>query len=253
MPQSLPSVTASLSVLSIQRVAPAASAASATQRDQGRMPPPQAIGNRAAPRRSGKDVQQIATPSGTLLARDTAETLTAEENQRFEACSWQLRWGWRSFQNDLVTHALSNLDPAWPPEQRQIFELSARQLLLDTAPSALLAQPVFAQHLSQPGCMRSLLTAMMKWLEAHTDVLEQRDIARTGTSDMTAGKHAYLAGMASLLSGPFEQALANKTLFNILNALHEEASALRELEAMQNVSGAQWAAWAWAQGLKQRQ
>lgn len=232
MPQPLPAVTAAVSVLSIQRVAPAVPAPAATQPFHQQALSLRTLGNRPHPptwersagaarttpqqvsqRRSGyvrvvpaevvwaQKEGNGASPTQVSVDAVSSEPLTAQENAALEACAWQLRFGWRAFQNDLVKHALSDLDPAWRPQQRQIVELSARQLLLDTAPSALLAQPVFAQHLSQPGCMRSLQPAMMKWLEAHTDVLEQRDLARAGTSNMTARKDPYLAEMASLLTG----------------------------------------------------
>lgn len=279
MPQPPPAVTAALSVLSIQRVAPAIPAASTTQHMRQALSL-RALGNRPHPRTwepstgAARTTPQQASqcrsgymrvvPSELVWAQrecvgaalthvavdDTSSpTLTAQEHAALEACSWQLRHGWRMLQNDLVAHALSDLDASWPPSARRVFELSARQLLLDKAPSELLAQPVFAAYLDRPGCLRPLLPAAIKWLEAHTAVLERWDIERSGASDVSTGKYAYLAEMATLLGGRYDQALGNTTLLKIFNALHEEGPALREREAMYRASGPHWAAW--FQGLSQ--
>lgn len=279
MPQPPPAVTAALSVLSIQRVAPAIPAASTTQHMHQALSL-RALGNRPHPRtwepstgaarttpqqasqcRSGymrvvpselvwTQRECVGAPLTHVAVDDTSSpTLTAQEHAALEACSWQLRHGWRMLQNDLVAHALSDLDASWPPSARRDFELSARQLLLDKAPSELLAQPVFAAYLDRPGCLRPLLPAAIKWLEAHTAVLERWDIERSGASDVSTGKHAYLAEMATLLGGRYDQALGNATLLKIFNALHEEGPALREREAMYRASGPHWAAW--IQGLSQ--
>lgn len=279
MPQPLPAVTAALSVLSIQRVAPAIPAASTTQpmhqalslRTLGNRPHPQtwepsADAARTTPQqasqcRSGY-VRVVpselvraqrggvgATPTHVAVDATSSPTLTAQEHAVLKACSWQLRAGWRDFQDALVAHAVSDLDASWPPSARRVFELSAHQLLLDKPPSELLAQPVFAEYLGRPGCLQLLLPAAMKWLEAHTAVLERWDIERTGASDVSTGKHAYLAEMATLLGGRYDQALGNATLLKIFNALHEEGPALREREAMYRASGPHWEAW--MQGLSQ--
>lgn len=279
MPQPPPAVTAALSVLSIQRVAPAIPAASTTQHMHQALSL-RALGNRPHPRTwepstgAARTTPQQASqcrsgymrvvPSELVWAQrecvgaalthvavdDTSSpTLTAQEHAALEACSWQLRHGWRMLQNDLVAHALSDLDASWPPAARRVFELSARQLLLDKAPSELLAQPVFAAYLGRPGCLQSLLPAAIKWLEAHTAVLERWDIERSGASDVSTGKYAYLAEMATLLGGRYDQALGNTTLLKIFNALHEEGPAMREREAMYRASGPHWAAW--IQGLSQ--
>lgn len=279
MPQPLPAVTAALSVLSIQRVAPAIPAASTTQpmhqalslRTLGNRPHPQtwepsADAARTTPQqasqcRSGY-VRVVpselvraqrggvgATPTHVAVDATSSPTLTAQEHAVLKACSWQLRAGWREFQDALVAHAVSDLDASWPPSARRVFELSAHQLLLDKPPSELLAQPVFAEYLGRPGCLQLLLPAAMKWLEAHTAVLERWDIERTGASDVSTGKHAYLAEMATLLGGRYDQALGNATLLKIFNALHEEGPALREREAMYRASGPHWEAW--MQGLSQ--
>ena len=279
MPQPLPAVTAALSVLSIQRVAPAIPAASTTQpmhqalslRTLGNRPHPQtwepsADAARTTPQqasqcRSGY-VRVVpselvraqrggvgATPTHVAVDATSSPTLTAQEHAVLKACSWQLRAGWRDFQDALVAHAVSDLDASWPPSARRVFELSAHQLLLDKPPSELLAQPVFAEYLGRPGCLQLLLPAAMKWLEAHTAVLERWNIERTGASDVSTGKHAYLAEMATLLGGRYDQALGNATLLKIFNALHEEGPALREREAMYRASGPHWEAW--MQGLSQ--
>lgn len=279
MPQPLPAVTAALSVLSIQRVTPAFPAASTTQpmlrahslRTLGNRPHPQTWepstgAARTTPQqgsqRSSSCLRVVpservraqregvgAPPTHVAVDPICSPPLTAQENAVLEACSWQLRDGWRMFKHALVAHALSDLDASWPPAARRVFELSAQQLLMDKAPSELLAQPVFAEYLGRPGCLRPLLPAAMKWLEAHTAVLERWDIERTGASDVSTGKHAYLAEMATLLGGRYEQALGNATLLRIFNALHEEGPALRELEAMYCASGPHWKAW--FQGLSQ--
>jgi len=279
MPQPLPVVTAALSVLSIQRVAPAIPAASTTQPMQQALSL-RALGNRPHPqtwepstgaaRTTPQQASQCrsgyvrvvpselvraqregvgAAPTHVAVDAISSPTLTAQEHSALGACSWQLRHAWRAFQDDLVAHAVSDLDASWPPSARRVFELSARQLLLDKAPSELLAQPVFAEYLGRPGCLQSLLPAAMKWLEAHTAVLERWDIERSGASDVSIGKHAYLAEMATLLGGRYDQALGNATLLKIFNALHEEGPALREREAMYRASGPHWEAW--IQGLSQ--
>lgn len=273
-------VTASLSVPSIQRVAPAHSTASATQ-------PPHphqqalalhAVGNRThshawepnagSARTTALQTSQSCThflrvlPSENVWAqKDPAGAtqapldvggsvqLSAQENRILEACASQLRSGWRCFQSELVAHAMADVDPAWGPAARQPFAMSAHQWIQDTAPSDLAKQPILARFLDQSGCMHSLLPATMKWLQAHTDVLERRDIAHAGRSAITAAKHDYLAGMAALMSGRFDQAVANSTLLTLFNALHQEADTPQDLAALQRVSLAQWAAWARPQGL----
>lgn len=270
MPPPVPPVTDSLSVLSIRRVASPMPKASVMV--------PSALGNASRPHAWEPNVGSglitgLPTPhrrmdsscvlpcqlvwgqqdGGATLAplvvdANTGVSLNAQQDQILETCSWQLRLGWRNFRQELVTHALSDLDPSWPPASRAVFERAAHKLLQDKAPSELPEQPVFACFLEQPGCMRALLPAAMKWLEAHVDVLEQSDIARTGSSAVTTEKYAYLDGMAALLGGRFSQALADTTLLKMLDALHEDARALAERVAVQNVSGAEWAAWAHAQG-----
>jgi len=273
MPQPLPAVTAAQSVLSIQRVAPAIPAASTTQpmhqalflRTLGNGPhsqtcEPSTGAARTTPRsvtlhRSnlvrlvpsgmvwGQGEGVDATPTPVAVDAISGLSLTAQEDAALEASSWQLRDGWRTFQNDLVANAVSDLDASWPPAARRVFELSVRQLLLDKAPSELLVQPVFAAFLGTPGCLRPLLPGAIKWLEAHTAVLERWDMERSGASDVSTSKHAYLAGMATLLDGRYDQAVGDTTLLKIFNALHEEGPALREREAMYRASGPHWEAW----------
>lgn len=273
MPQPLPAVTAALSVLSIQRVAPAVPAASTTQpmhqalslRALGNRPHPQTRERstgaartrpqQASQHRSGymrvmpSELIRAqregvgATPTHVAVDATSSPTLTAQEHAALEACTWELRHGWRAFQDALVAHAVSDLDASWPPSARRVFELSAHQLLLDKAPSELLAQPVFAEYLGRPGCLRPLLPAAMKWLEAHIAVLERWDIERSDASDVSTGKHAYLAEMTTLLGGRYDQALGNTTLLKMFNALHEEEPALREREAMYRASRPHLEAW----------
>lgn len=178
-----------------------------------------------------------------VISPPRSEALTAYERQTFEHCAVQLRSGWSNFQDDLIAHGVSELDPSWPHASRQIFEMSARQLLLDQPPSELGKQPVFAGFLDKPGCLRSLLPATLRWLEAHVEVLERGDIERMGTSRITSSKHLYLSEMTTLLEGRFEQALEDPTLLKIFNALHVGDTALAELEPLHRASTLQWTAW----------
>lgn len=213
------------------------------------LPPLVRAGNVAEmPRDTPGTSAALSASQAILDASDgtgAALALTAGQRQTLEACAWQLRDGWCKFQDALVAQAVADLDPAWPASARQVFERSVRQLLQDKTPSELLAQPVFARFLEQPGCLRALLPATMQWLQAHTDILEHADIVRTGSSAMTVGKHGYLAGMAELMAGRFEPIIANKTLLTLLEALHDGDPTLAELAAvtMQRVSAAEWVAW----------
>lgn len=246
MPQTPPAITDTSSVLSIRRIAPAEPAASPTQPPHGQLAAPWRVGNEAIPHAWALPIDVVGLDNDgpqRVISPPRSEALTAHERQTFEQCAVQLRSGWSSFQNALATHAVSELDPGWPHASRQIFEMSARQLLVDQPPSELCKQPVFAGFLDKPGCLRSLLPSTLRWLEAHVAVLERGDIERMGTSPITSTKHLYLSEMTTLLEGRFEQALEDTTLLKIFNALHVGDTSLAELEALHRASGLQWTAW----------
>jgi hypothetical protein len=246
MPQTTPAITDTSSVLSIRRIVPIEPAASPAQPQRDQSHAPSRVGNEAIPHASDMPVSVVDRDRDRprqVISPPPSQALTAHERQRIEHCAVQLRSGWSGFQDDLVAHAASELDPRWPQVSRQIFEMSARQLLLDQPPSELGKQPVFAGFLDKPGCLRSLLPATLRWLEAHVEVLERGDIERMGTSRITSSKHLYLSEMTTLLEGRFEQALEDPTLLKIFNALHVGDTALAELEALHRASTLQWTAW----------
>lgn len=218
MPHTTPAITGTSSVLSIRRIAPIEPAMSPAQPRHDQSRAPWRVGNEAIPHAPALPVDVVDLDSDKprqVISPPPSEALTEDERQTIEHCALQLRTGWRAFQDDLVAHASSDLDRAWSPL------LSARQLLLDTAPSRLIAQPVFARFLDKPGCLQSLLPAAVEWLQAHVDVLERWDLERTGRSQVTTDKPLYLSEMETLLAGRFEETLGDKTLLTIFNALHE--------------------------------